>query len=152
MLLWGSLGVHRVSWGALGASRVSWGSLWRNRPPPPPGHPHAVPNAGGTPSRLYLQVLPIKGQGTADQGVEDDAQTPNVHLGAVVLFALEKFRGSVRWGPTEGVQFVSEGEFVAEPKIGYFDVHVGVQQQILRLTERGGCGQDHEGGRGVREG
>ena len=121
-------------------------------PPPPPGHPHAVPNAGGTPSRLYLQVLPIKGQGTADQGVEDDAQTPNVHLGAVVLFALEKFRGSVRWGPTEGVQFVSEGEFVAEPKIGYFDVHVGVQQQILRLTERGGCGQDHEGGRGVREG
>lgn len=87
----------------------------------------------------HLEVLPIEGQRSADQRVEDDAQAPDVHLGPVVFLALEELGGGVRRGTAERVQLVPQSELVAEAKVGYFDVHVGVQQQVLGL-QTGGIG------------
>lgn len=86
----------------------------------------------------HLEVLSIEGQRAADQRVEDDPQTPDVHLGPVVFFALKELGGSIRRGAAERVQLVSQSELVAEAKIGYFDVHVCVQQQVLGLQVEGG--------------
>lgn len=83
----------------------------------------------------HLQVLPVKRQRPADQCVQDDAQTPDVHLRAVILLPLEKLRSGVRWGPTEGVQFIAFGELVAEAEVRYLDVGVGVEQQVLCLRD-----------------
>lgn len=82
---------------------------------------------------IYLQVLPIKGQRAANQRVEDDAETPDVHLGPVILFALEKLGGGVRRRAAERVQLVTQRELVAEAEVGDLDVHVGVEEQVLRL-------------------
>lgn len=84
-----------------------------------------------------LEVLSVEGQRAADQRVEDDAQTPDVHLGPVVFLALEELRGGVRRGAAERVQLVPQGELVAEAEVGYFDVHVCVQQQVLGLQMDG---------------
>lgn len=87
----------------------------------------------------HLEVLSIEGQRATDQRVEDDPQTPDIHLGPVVFFALEELGGSVRWRATERVQLVPQSELIAEAKIGYFDVHVCIQQQVLGLqVEKGG--------------
>jgi len=93
-----------------------------------------------------LQVLPIKGQRAADQRVEDDSETPDVHLGPVILLALEKLGGGVGRRAAERVQLVAQCELVAEAKVGDLDVGVGVQQKVLRLSrtyidvEKGGGG------------
>lgn len=84
-----------------------------------------------------LEVLSIEGQRAADQRVEDDAQAPDVHLGPVVLLALEELGGGVWWGATERVQLVPQSKLVAEAKVCYFDVHVCVQQQVLGLWVEG---------------
>lgn len=83
----------------------------------------------------HLQVLPIKGEGAADQRVEDDPQTPHIHLRPVILLSLEKLRRCVGGRPTERVQLVSQRELVAEAKISNLDVGVSVQQQVLRLNQ-----------------
>lgn len=80
-----------------------------------------------------LQVLSIKGQRAADQRVEDHPQAPHVHLGPVVLLALEELGGCVGRGAAERVQLVPQRELITEAEVGYFDVHVCVQQQVLRL-------------------
>lgn len=80
-----------------------------------------------------LQVLSIKGQRATDQRVEDHPQAPHVHLGPIVLFALEEFGGCVGRGAAERVQLVPQCELITEAKVGYFDVHVCIQQQVLRL-------------------
>lgn len=81
-----------------------------------------------------LQILPIEGQRAADQRVEDDSQTPDVYLGPVILLSLEKLRRSIgRWA-TERVQFVAQGELIAEAEVGNLDVGIGVQQKVLCLT------------------
>lgn len=84
-----------------------------------------------------LEVLSVERQRAADQRVEDDAQTPDVHLGPVVFLALEELGGGVRRGTTERVQLVPQSELVAEAKVSYFDVHVCVQQQVLGLQTEG---------------
>lgn len=84
----------------------------------------------------HLEVLSVKGQGPTDQGVQDDPQTPDVHLGAVVLLPLEELRRCVRRGAAEGVQLAARRKLVAEPKVGNLDVGVGVQEQVLRLHSR----------------
>lgn len=80
-----------------------------------------------------LEVLSIEGQRATDKRVENDAQTPDVHLGPVVFLALEELGGGIRWGSAERVQLVTQSELVAEAKVGYFDVHVCIQQQVLGL-------------------
>lgn len=52
----------------------------------------------------HLEVVPVEGQGAADEGVQDDTQAPDVHLRPVVLLALEQLRGGVRGAPAESVQ------------------------------------------------
>lgn len=52
----------------------------------------------------HLEVVPIKGQGAADEGVQDDAQAPDVHLRPVILLALEELGGGVRGAPAECIQ------------------------------------------------
>lgn len=72
----------------------------------------------------YLQVLSIKGQGAADQCVENDPQAPDVHLGPVVLLALKELRGSVGGAAAECVQLISHGKLIAETKVCYLNVHI----------------------------
>lgn len=96
----------------------------------------------------HLEVLSIEGQRATDQRVEDDPQTPDIHLRPVVFFALEELGGSVRWRATERVQLVPQSELIAEAKISYFDVHVCIQQQVLGLqVEKGGGGEKNAEGR-----
>lgn len=52
---------------------------------------------------------------------------PSVHL--------EELRSSVGRRSTEGVQLTAQCELIAEAKVGYFDVHVSVQQQVLCLRQ-----------------
>ena len=75
----------------------------------------------------YFEVISIKRQGATDQCVQDDSQTPDVHLGTVILLPLEEFGGSIRGTATERVQFITRGELVTETKVGNFDVHVGIE-------------------------
>ena len=81
----------------------------------------------------HLEVLPVEGQRAADQRVQDDPQAPDVHLGAVVLLALEELRGGVGRGAAEGVQLAAQRELVAEAEVRDLDVHVGVEKQVLCL-------------------
>lgn len=46
---------------------------------------------------------------------------------------LEELWSSVGRRSTEGVQLAAQRELIAEAKVGDLDVHVGVQQQVLRL-------------------
>lgn len=48
---------------------------------------------------------------------------------------LEEFRSSVRRRTAERVQLTAHCELIAEAKVGYFNVHVGVQQEILCLRD-----------------
>lgn len=80
-----------------------------------------------------LEVLPIEGQRAADQCVKYHPQAPDIHLRPVVLLALKELRGSVGRGAAECVQLVPQSELITEAKVSYFDVHVCIQQQVLRL-------------------
>lgn len=84
----------------------------------------------------HLEVLPIERKGAADQGVQNDPQAPDVHLRSVVLLALEELRGGVGGAPAEGVQLGAECEFVAEAKVGYFNIGIRIQQQVFCLRDR----------------
>lgn len=46
---------------------------------------------------------------------------------------LEEFGGRIGWTAAEGVQLLVWAEFVGETEVGYFDVHLGVQQEVLRF-------------------
>lgn len=81
----------------------------------------------------HLEVLSIEGQRPADQGVENDSQTPDVHLWPVILLPLEQLRCCVRRRTAERVQLVAQGELITEAKVGNFDVHVCIQEQVLGL-------------------
>lgn len=91
-----------------------------------------------------LEVLSIEGQRAADQRVEDHSQAPDVHLGPVVLLALEELWSCIGRGAAESVQLVPQSEFITEAKVCYLDVHVRVQQQVLCLQTRGVCGGERE--------
>lgn len=57
---------------------------------------------------------------------------------------LEEFWSSVRRRTTKGVQLPSHCELVAEAKVGNFDVHVCIQEEVLSLERRAGGGEDEE--------
>lgn len=80
-----------------------------------------------------LEVLSIKGQRAADQCVKYHPEAPDIHLRPVVLLALKELRGSIGRGAAECVQLVPQSELITEAKVSYFDVHVCIQQQVLRL-------------------
>lgn len=80
-----------------------------------------------------LQRGTVERQRTADQGVEDDAERPHVHLRPVVLAALEQLGRCVRWRAAECVQLRAGRELVREAKVRYLDVHLAVEQQVFRL-------------------
>lgn len=100
------------------------------------------------PPSTCLQVLPIKRQRAADQCIEDDSKTPNVHLRPIVLLALEELRGSIGRRATERVQLVAQRELIAEAEVGYLDVGVGIQQKVLRLSHTNMDAEEEEAGMG----
>ena len=73
-----------------------------------------------------LEVVSVKGQRTTDQCVEYHSQTPDIHLWAIILLTLEQLWGSIGRTATECVQFAARCKFIAESKIGYLDIHVGI--------------------------
>ena len=81
----------------------------------------------------YFEVVAVKGQGATDQSIQDDTQTPHIHLGTVVLLPLEELGSGVRRTATECVQFITRGELVTETKVSNLDVHVGIKQKVLSL-------------------
>lgn len=44
---------------------------------------------------------------------------------------MEELGGGIRGRAAKGVEFVTRREFIAKAKVGDFDVHLGVKQQIL---------------------
>lgn len=46
---------------------------------------------------------------------------------------LEEFRSSVRRRAAERVQLTAHRELITEAEVGYFNVHVGIQQEVLGL-------------------
>ena len=48
---------------------------------------------------------------------------------------LKEFGCSIRRTSTECVQLAADGEFVAEAKVGDFDVQVAIEQQVLCLEK-----------------
>lgn len=58
---------------------------------------------------------------------------PYINLGSCVLLALKDFRGSIRGTATPRGQLLPFLEEIAKAKVGDFDVHVGIEQEILCL-------------------
>lgn len=100
-------------------SRPAAGAAGDTGPPRGGEGPHASP-------ARHLEVVAVEGQGAADERVQDDAEAPDVHLGPVVLLALEQLRGGVRGAPAERVQLRAQRELVAEAEVGDLDVGLGV--------------------------
>lgn len=114
------------------------------RPTPGDEELHASPTQ-------HLEVVPIEGQGAADEGVQDDAEAPDVHLWPIILLALEQLWRSIRGAPTERVQLRAQSKLVAEAKVSDLDVGLGIQQQVLGLGEgrRWVCVVDRNTGSGA---
>lgn len=79
-------------------------------------------------------VVVVKGQLADEEGVQDDAQTPDVDLFAGVLFALEHLGGAVAHGAAPGLQVVALALVLAgEAKVDELYVFVLVEQDVLEL-------------------
>ena len=57
----------------------------------------------------------VEGQSAAEEGVENDAAAPHVHLRPRVQFGGDHFRGSVIWGPAAGTKELSVHHDVRKP-------------------------------------
>ena len=51
---------------------------------------------------------------------------------------LEELRSRIWRRTTESVQFPTNCELIAEPKICYFNIHVSIQEEVLCLKEEEG--------------
>ena len=58
---------------------------------------------------------------------------PNIYLGPSIRLPLKDLGGGVGRRAAPRRQVASAAEKVGEAKVGDFDVHVGVQQQVFRL-------------------
>lgn len=66
------------------------------------------------------------------------ATHPNVYFWSRVLLPFEHLGGSVGRGATPRRQQLSPLVEVGESKVGYLDIHAGVQQKVLRLQQYNG--------------
>merc|ERR1719399_2002554 len=78
-------------------------------------------------------VLVVKGQAAAEEGVEDDPEGPYVHLRPRVELPRDYLRGGVVGRTAGGLQEMAVAHYVAESEVCHLHVHVRVQQKILRL-------------------
>lgn len=58
---------------------------------------------------------------------------PDVNFRSYVVLAPKDFGGRVGGTSAPGTESLARGEAIAEPEIGNFDVHLGVEEQILGL-------------------
>lgn len=65
-----------------------------------------------------------------------DSPYPNVYLRAKVFFPLEHLWGSIRGTTTKCTQGLVCLEEIPEAKVGNFNVHVGIQKQVLSLKSK----------------
>lgn len=65
-----------------------------------------------------------------------DSPYPNVYLRAKVFFPLEHLWGSIRRTTTKCTQGLVCLEEIPEAKVGNFNVHVGIQEQVLSLKSK----------------
>jgi len=87
-------------------------------------------------SRIRQQLSENKMQSwhnTAPARKRQQVTYPYIHQGAGVLLARKHFRGSIRGTATPRGQLLPFLEEIAEAKVRDFDVHVGIEQEILRL-------------------
>lgn len=79
-------------------------------------------------------VVVVERQLSAEQGIQDDTQAPNVHLFARVFLAFEHFRRCVAYRPTECLEMVRPPlVFSREAEINELDVFVLVEEDVLQL-------------------
>ena len=75
----------------------------------------------------------IEGKSANEEDVENDATAPDVDFWASIQLAPNDFWCSVIWTATTGLEEVPVCHDVAQAEVCNLDVHVLVQQQILRL-------------------
>uniref|UniRef100_A0A1I8I6A6 ABM domain-containing protein n=1 Tax=Macrostomum lignano TaxID=282301 RepID=A0A1I8I6A6_9PLAT len=80
-----------------------------------------------------VHVLVIEGQRAAQQGEQDDAGRPDVHLRPDVQLAGDYLRGGVVRAAAAGAQELAIGHDVGEAEVRDLHIQIGVQQQVLRL-------------------
>jgi hypothetical protein len=78
-------------------------------------------------------ALVIEGHFAADQNVENNTETPNIHFRAGVLSCLEQFGGCKVQTATERLQKTSWRKQIAEAKVNDFDIARLADQDILDL-------------------
>ena len=79
-------------------------------------------------------VVIVERQLSAKQGIQDDAQAPNVHLFARVFLAFEHLRRSVAYRPAECLEMVRPPlVFSREAEINELDVFVLVEEDVLQF-------------------
>ena len=82
---------------------------------------------------LVLVVF-IERQFSAQQSVQNDSQTPDVHLFTGVFLTLEHLRGTVAHGTAPGLQVTRSALVLAgEAKVDQFDIAVLVEQDVLEF-------------------
>ena len=80
-----------------------------------------------------LEVVVVEGQRAHEQRVQDDAARPDVRLAAVVLLAAYDLRAGVVRRAAARLQHRAVHLQRRHAEVGYLDVQLVVQQQILRL-------------------
>lgn len=75
----------------------------------------------------------VEGEVAAEQGVENDPNTPNVGLLAGVLVSLDHLRGRVGGRAAKGLHERARVEKVGKAKVYDLDVEILVQQDVLGL-------------------
>mmetsp|Transcript_8808 Transcript_8808/g.28374 ORF Transcript_8808/g.28374 Transcript_8808/m.28374 type:complete len:234 (-) Transcript_8808:396-1097(-) len=78
-------------------------------------------------------VLVVKGERAAEQGVKDDPARPDVHLGTRVELARDDLRRRIVWRATRRLKKVAVLHHVGQAKVSDAQLLLRVEQQILGL-------------------
>ena len=95
---------------------------------------------------LFSLKMPHKNITAKREGFDASNHIVSLNIHATVLekvkfrrLTLKQFGRCVGRTAAEGVQFVARHELIAEAKVRYLDVHVAVQQEVLRLCRHNTC-------------
>jgi hypothetical protein len=78
-------------------------------------------------------ALIVKWHLSADQNVEDNAETPHIHLGAGVCLCLQQFRGGKVEATAKGLQVPARSKQITQAKVDDFDVTSLADENVLNL-------------------
>ena len=80
-----------------------------------------------------ISIGVLKWKVATDHSKQDNTATPNVYLGAMVLFAGDHLWSCVTWRTTRRFQSLFRLVGIAESKIDNFDLTVMIEEEVLGL-------------------